>query len=261
MMKQLSQILCFTLFCFVSTACLAGGGNFYALPTRDGVKLPVWLIAPANATDIVILFSGGGGVLEITDKGIKHKTNFLIRTRQMFADRGLVVAIPDKPTDRADLFNFRTTAEHAEDIKVLMQFLRQRFPGKPLWLVGTSRGTISVASVAARIQGKAGPDGIVLTSSLTRGGINNYDSLQNVDLASIRVPTLIVHNKLDECRFTPFSDAEELTGKLRSVKIKAFKAFNGGQSPGDPCQPESYHGYMGIEKPVVNSIVAWIKSH
>lgn len=260
-MRPFLRIVCLLLTCLVSTLSQAGEGRFYAVPGRPGVTIPVWLIAPPQATGMVILFSGGAGKLVITDKGIKHQGNFLVRTRNMFADQGMIVAIPDKPSDKGDLFGFRTTREHAEDIAALMRFLRQRYPGKPLWLVGTSRGTISVANVAARLHGKAGPDGIVLTSSLTRGGVHNYDSLRDIDLGAITVPTLIVHNKKDECRFTPFSDAQALSAQLTAVKVKAFRAFDGGRSESDACQAKSYHGYLGIEAPVVASIVDWIKSH
>ncbi|MEJ2362168.1 MAG: alpha/beta hydrolase [Gammaproteobacteria bacterium] len=260
-MKQILSLVCIALVFTLPTPAQAAKGKFYAVPGRTGVTVPVWLIAPSQATDIVVLFSGGEGKLVITAKGIKHQANFLVRTRQMFADKGMIVAIPDKPSDKADLFGFRTTRAHAIDMSAVMQFLRRRYPGKPLWLVGTSRGTISVANVAAHIHGKAGPDGIVLTSSLTRGGVRNYDSLRDINLAAITVPTLVVHNRKDECRFTPFSDAEALPGLLTAVKVKAFKVFDGGRSPGEACQARSYHGYLGIEAPVVDSIVDWIKSH
>jgi len=247
--------------CLVSFSAWAVSGSYVAIPSRSGVKVPVWLIAPDSATGIVILFSGGGGILGITDSGIKHKGNFLVRTRQKFARQGMIVAIPDKPDDRAELFEFRTTQEHAEDISAVMKYLRQHYPAKPLWLVGTSRGTISVASVAARLHGKDGPEGIVLTSSLTRDGRSGYNSLRDINLSAITVPSLVVHNKKDECQFTPFSDAESLPGQLSGVKVKAFKAFDGGMTKSKPCQAKSYHGYLGIEEEVVEYIVDWIKSH
>lgn len=260
-MKRRLQLCLVFLICLFAGTSQANTGTYLNVATERSGGMPVWLIAPADAKQIVILFSGGGGNLHITQAGIKHQGNFLVRTRQMFADQQMIVAIPDKPADRADVFGYRTTAAHAQDIRALMGLLRQRFPGKPLWLVGTSRGTISVANVAARVQGASGPDGIVLTSSLTRGGVNNYDSLRDVDLSAIRVPVLIIHNRLDACRFTPFSDAEGLPAKLRNAPVKEFKAFTGGRSPGDDCQAKSYHGFLGIEKPVVDEIVKWIKSH
>jgi hypothetical protein len=144
---------------------------------------------------------------------------------------------------------------------MVMAFLRERHPGKPLWLVGTSRGTISVANVAARIQGKEGPDGIVLTSSVTEKSKKNLDSLQDIDLTAITVPTLVIHHKDEACNDTPYNLAEKLPGELSSVKVKEFVSFSGGGAVGDPCKGKSHHGFMGIEEKVVKSIVDWIKAH
>jgi hypothetical protein len=36
-----------------------------------------------------------------------------------------------------------------------------------VWLVGTSMGTVSATSAAARLAGAGGPDGLVLTSTVT----------------------------------------------------------------------------------------------
>jgi hypothetical protein len=61
----------------------------------------------------------------------------------------------------------------------------------PVWLVGTSASTISAVSVAARFPDpkSGGPDGIVLTSSLTvlAKGLCGR-SIYFAPLANIRVP-------------------------------------------------------------------------
>ncbi len=188
-------------FVFLALLCstsFAEQQGFHSLPTRDGVQQPLWLIEPDNATHSVILFAGGKGKLNIDESGIGDEGNFLVRTRHQFANKGMVVVVVDKPTDKGKLFHFRTTDKHVKDIKAVIEFLRKRHPGKPLWLVGTSRGTISVANMAARVQGKAGPDGIVLTSSVTKDK-KKRDSLEDIDLSSITVPTYIVHHNDDEC--------------------------------------------------------------
>lgn len=260
-MQQYRKILYLILIAVFSIPAYAAQQGFYGLPGREGVQQPIWLIEPEHATHIVVLFNGGGGNLQINEQGIVRQGNFLIRTCKLFAEKGMVVAVMDKPTDRADLFLFRKTAEHAQDIKVVMQFLRKRYPGKPLWLVGTSRGIISVADVAARLHGAEGPDGIVLTSSITRSKRCDTDSLQDIDLSAIQVPTYVVHHKQDECDVTPYAYAESLLTKLTAVKVKEFKGVSGGESRGNPFQPRSYHGYLGIEEGVVNAIVEWIESH
>lgn len=248
-------------FVLLSSTSFAEQTGFHSLSTRADVEQPFWLIEPDNAKHIVILFTGGNGRLDIDESGIAKEGNFLVRTRQQFADQGMVVAVVDKPTDREKLFRFRKTDKHAKDIKAVMDFLRKRHPDKPLWLVGTSRGTLSVANVAARVKGKQGPDGIVLTSSVTRKSKKNRDSHEDIGLSDITVPTYIVHHEEDECVVTPFDEAEMLMESLSSVKVKEFKGFSGGETVGNPCKGKSYHGFLGIEEKVVNDIVSWIKAH
>ena len=251
-------IVCYALLSSVANAEQEG---YFSVVSREGVKQPFWLIEPDNATQCVILFPGGNGNIDIEKSGIGIQGNFLVRTRNQFAKRGMVVAVVDVPSDKDKLFRFRKTAEHARDIQAVMAFIQQRHPNKPLWLVGTSRGTISAANVAARVQGNQGPHGIVLTSSVTKKSKKNLDSLEDVDLASITVPTLVVHHKDDECKVTPFDGAEGLLAELSAVKVKEFKSVSGGESPGKPCKGKSYHGFLGIEDNVVKLITDWIKAH
>ena len=260
-MQKLFRLTHILLITLLSSTCFAAQQGFHSLSTRAGVQQPLWLIEPENSTHIVILFAGGKGDLNITNSGIGDEGNFLVRTRDQFAKQGMVVAVVDKPSDKNKMIGFRTTKKHAEDIKAVMAFLRERHTGKPLWLVGTSRGTISAANVAARVQKKEGPDGIVLTSSVTKKSKMKLDSLEDIDMSSITVPTYVIHHKNDECNVTPYNQAEALLDKLSSVKVKEFKSFSGGRSKGDPCKGKSYHGFLGIEDKVVSTITDWIKSH
>ena len=262
MMKPIILLIQLVVLSVSWATVAADQKSFHSIPSeREGAEQPFWLIEPDNATHSVILFAGGSGVLDMGEYGIGQEGNFLVRTRSQFAAQGLVVAVVDRPTDRKKLFRFRTTKKHAKDIKAVILFLQERHPNKPIWLVGTSRGTISVANIAARFHGKAAPDGIVLTSSVTRKSKKNLDSLEDIDLSAITAPTYIVHHEDDECKVTPYDEAKELMDALSSVEVKEFKGFSGGRSPGKPCKGKSYHGFMGIEDEVVKSITDWIKAH
>lgn len=261
-MKPIILIIQLVVLSLSWSIAIADQKGFHSIPSeRGGAEQPFWLIEPDNATHSVILFAGGDGVLDMGEGGIGQEGNFLVRTRDQFAAQGMVVAVVDRPTDRKKLFRFRTTQKHAKDIKAVILFLQERHPGKPIWLVGTSRGTISVANIAARFHGKAAPDGIVLTSSVTRKSKKNLDSLEDIDLSAITVPTFIVHHEDDECNVTPYNEAKDLMNALSSVQVKEFKGFKGGRSPGKPCKGKSYHGFFNIEKEVVQSITDWIKAH
>lgn len=260
-MKNIKLLVHFVLLLSVCSTSFAAEEGFHSVQTRDDVEVPLWVIEPDNASHIVILIAGGKGRLNIDESGIGKEGNFLVRMRHEFAEMGTVVAVIDKPSDRKKLFRFRKTKKHTKDFKAVMAFLRKRNPNKPLWLVGTSRGTISAANVASRLHGKAAPAGIVLTSSVTRKSKKNRDSLEDIDLESITVPTYIVHHKNDECIVTPYDEAEELMDKLSAVKVKEFKGVSGGDTVSNPCKGKSYHGFLDIEDRVVKLIVDWIKAH
>ncbi|MGT2490597.1 hypothetical protein ACU4GD_08910 [Cupriavidus basilensis] len=65
------------------------------------------------------------------------------------------------------LNGFRQSAEHAEDARAVIAWMRGH-TSLPVWLAGTSRGTQSVAAIAIRLADGGGPDGIVLTSTILR---------------------------------------------------------------------------------------------
>ena len=232
------------------------------IPTRDGVTQSFVILRPAGTPAAsVILFAGGGGKLKIRDDGIRRmKNNFLVRSRRLFAAEGFLVAVIDAPSDRQrdSLRDFRIGEEHASDIAAVMAYLRQQ-AAAPVWLIGTSRGTLSAAHGGASLQ-QDGPAGIVLTSSVTRLSRRMADSLRQVDLKAIRVPTLVVHHKDDDCYVTPYYDMEALMGWLENAPRKELLSFEGGNEPvSDECQPLSPHGYFGIEDKVVAAIAGWIK--
>jgi hypothetical protein len=244
------------------------GQQVIDLQTRPGVTTRYLALAPGNPRAAVLLFTGGQGVANIPDNpgpGWARNGNFLVRTRTLFRDRDLFVAVIDVPSDHRDGYGaFRATAEHAEDVATVIANIRQRAPGVPVWLVGTSRGTISAASVAARLPKEKGADGLVLSSSLTRPGGRNAgpggtQTVFDFDLASITMPALVVHHREDHCFATPFVDAETLRGKFTRASRSGLLAFSGGLPRESPeCEPQAPHGFFGIEREVVDAIADWI---
>ncbi|MEJ8814916.1 hypothetical protein WKW77_27845 [Variovorax ureilyticus] len=72
------------------------------IPTRPGVTQRMLVLSPPTPKASVILFAGGHGGLQIFPNGSLKwgEGNFLVRTRQLFADQGLMVAVVDAPSDR-----------------------------------------------------------------------------------------------------------------------------------------------------------------
>lgn len=231
------------------------------LPTRAGVTQRFVYLAPPNPRASVVLFAGGNGELRITPDGVfkSGKGNFLVRTRQMFADRGLAVIVVDAPSDRQEapfLSGFRQRREHVDDIKAVIAWARQQNP-LPVWLIGTSRGTQSAAYVTATLSTEGGgPDGLVLTSTILDDPKGR--PVPAMDLGAIRVPVLVLHHAQDGCRLCAPDLLPGLMDKLGGVSRKALIMVSGGQSEGDPCEARAYHGYNGIEREVVDRIADWI---
>jgi len=231
------------------------------IPSRPDVTESFLLVKPPRpAVASVILFMGGRGAVGLQQGRIgPRNTNFLVRTRQRFADRGLLVAVIDVPSDRTSqaLVGFRTSAEHATDVRALIAALRAEAP-VPVWLIGTSMGSVSAASVAARLA-EGGPDGIVLTSSVMGRNREMGESLQDVALDRIRVPVLVVHHRDDGCPSSRYADTSWAMRQLSGAPKKELLTFSGGDTPqSPPCEPLAPHGYFGIEERVVEAIAAWI---
>lgn len=231
------------------------------VPSRPGVTQRILIITPEKPKAAVILFAGGDGGLTLEADGRIPKLagNFLVRSRQLFADQGFTTVVIDTPSDKQShpyLSGSRQTAEHVADVKAVIAWLRQQAK-IPVWLIGTSRGTQSAAWVATRLAtADGGPDGIVLTSSMLTDRISR--AVPEMELERLRIPVLVVHHREDACRYCLLSDMPRLMDRLTSPPRKELIVFAGGDNSGDPCGARAYHGYSGIEREVVERIAAWI---
>jgi dienelactone hydrolase len=231
------------------------------IPTRPGVTQRIVYLSPESPQAAVILFAGGHGGLQIDLNGSFKwgEGNFVVRTRQLFAKHGLSVAVVDAPSDRQAapfLGGFRQRPEHVVDIKAVIAWLKQQ-ANVPVWLVGTSMGTLSAAFVATQVgPGAGGPDGLVLTSTML-----SFDAGRPVPampLQNLAIPVLVVHHEQDGCKYCAYRDIPRLMEKLRSTPKKELMTFKGGENRGDPCEAFAYHGFNGLEKDVIAKIAEWI---
>ena len=122
-----------------------------------GVTVPLLFYGPDHPVAAVILFAGSNGLLKLSTSGVgQGASNFVVRTRQLYAAANMCTVLVDAPSDHPNgLGNgYRTGATCADDIEPVIGYLQQHCAGTPIWLVGTSRGTISSANVAARLDGQ-----------------------------------------------------------------------------------------------------------
>jgi hypothetical protein len=247
----------------IFTATAAHAGEIVDVASR-GERTRLLIEGPANPSAVVVLFAGGHGALGLGDQGeiAWGGGNFLVRSRGLFQRAGFVTALIDAPTDRLSsglLNQFRSSEAHAEDVGAAIRVLREKFH-VPVWLIGTSRGTNSVANAAIRLESEP-PDGIVLTSSMLRFNRKGPHLLQ-MDLHAITLPVLIVHHVKDACNVTPFEEVPQLEVALSAAKTVAVLSYEGGSPTREEvCGAYHYHGFRGIEKKVISDISDWILSY
>jgi hypothetical protein len=248
--------LAFLLLSFAG--CAAAADRLVFAETRPGVRVGYWLMERPGATATVMLLPGGEGGIGSVKGAEPRSKNFLVRTRELFAAAGFNVAVVGKPSDTDDLTReFRAGAKHAEDLRMVAERLRAQL-GKPVWLVGTSRGSVSAAAAGAKLDPPA-IAGIVLTSSVTysRAGF----ATPNLALADVRVPVLVLHHKRDACRDCDPREAHMITDRLTGAPVKKLLLVDGGGDPSGPvCEPMHYHGFIGMEAEAVQHIVDFIRA-
>ena len=254
-----------TLTCLVLMGCTAHASSQVTekvvdISTRPHVSQRMLVLSPKDPKAATVLLAGGHGGLRISANGSFGwgKGNFLVRSRQLFADQGLLVAVIDAPSDRQNrpyLSGFRGTREHVMDLKAVIAWVRQQ-ADVPVWLVGTSRGTQSASYAATYLTGHDGPDGLVLTSTILTD--SKEFSVPALQLDRLRIPVLVVHHVDDGCSHCSYADISRLMDKLANSPKKELLPVKGGVSKGDPCEAYSYHGFNGIESEVVKKIGAWI---
>jgi predicted alpha/beta-hydrolase family hydrolase len=207
---------------------------------------------------IALLYIGGSGNINLRTEGGRVKfgaRNFLPRSRAEFARNGIIPVVMDAPSDQGDLTDgYRMGEEQAADARAVIAELKKRYPGLPLHVVGTSRGTISAAHVARALGAEV--SGVVLTSSLFGSSERrkaSLGSLRSFDFASIKLPLLFVHHREDGCEHTPYSKAQMLAGQYPLVSVRGGKPPESG-----PCDPLSAHGFFGREAETVDAIAGWM---
>src|SRR5205823_273920 len=150
-----------------------GAAEMVTVAARPGVTQS-FVIMPMEGREpaaIALLYTGGGGRinLRVEEGGVKFGArNFLPRSGAEFVRNGVLPVVMDAPSDQGELTEgYRMGAEQTVDARAVIQELKKRFPAVPIYLVGTSRGTISAAFVGRELADDVA--GVVLTSTMFGG--------------------------------------------------------------------------------------------
>lgn len=248
--------LCLFLLCLLLSPITWSKDRLMTVSVRNSETISYWWMPKEGALATVVLFPGGNGGMGYRD-GVPASGNFLVRSREAFRAEGFNVAILGNPSDKRQLDDaWRMSAAHLSDIRSVMDDIQRQGAAQPIWLVGTSRGTVSVAAAAIGLSGSIA--GAVLTASITSPQLASAVSRQ--DIGQITVPVLVYHHEDDACRVTRAAETAQIMPLLRQAPVKKRLIVSGGENPsGAPCEAFHWHGFVGMEERAVKDIGGWIK--
>ncbi len=230
------------------------------IPTRSGVTQSFFVadMGPKKAEAIALMYIGGGGNIRLRMEDGRPKfgeQNFLPRSRREFVRNGILPVIMDAPSDQQGRLGmsdqYRWSKDQTEDARAVLAELKKRFPGLPIFVVSTSRSTLTAASLGRALGDEVA--GTVLTSSMAAVGRGGYSSLSGFNFGALKAPVLFAHHRADGCEATPYFLAARLAGSHPLISVK------GGTPPeSGPCDPFAPHGYFGKEAETVDAITAWM---
>ena len=239
-------------------------GRTEGIFSKSPVHQRAILARPAKPTDTALLFFRGyPGIARIQSVGDKQRNlqPFMRMNQRLFAEEGIALVVMDCPTDQwnmagdlpmACLDNYRSSAEHADDVRSVIAKLKQEYGFSRIFIMGHSFGTISTRWLAKRL-------GNEISGSIHSASMNGYNpkgwanSLLGFSYDSIAAPVLHVHNQGDICRDTPYLAVKQYAGDNLMTVV-------GGVGHGDPCGATNLHSYEGREQVVVRGIISWIKT-
>jgi hypothetical protein len=224
---------------------------------RGDAYLPTYVMENPKATATIILLPGGDSGTLIDSNGKPTSANFLVRSREFFFRENFNVLIVFRATDMNKLeYEYRVSKEHMDELKYVLNYAKEKFK-KPIWLVGTSRGTVSGTAASIALKEQKLISGLVLTSSVTN---RVTGAIATQKLSEITIPVLVVHHKMDGCKICDPSEAREINNYLTSTPVKKFIMVEGGSNPtGDYCQALHWHGFINYEQETTKMITDWIK--
>lgn len=280
----MTRAVALAMLCVVTVAAIARAqsktdcGEVVTIQTHDRTTTRYAFArptAPAPGEPIaVVLLPGGGGHLDLDANGCPRalKGNSLVRSIPEFRNLGFATALVDSPSDHVGddgLGGFRSSSQHADDLGKVIADVRARANGL-VWVIGTSRGTISAVNAASRLSGASAPDGLVLTSALMSGAARGArkpwatQSVFDLPLGKIRMPVLVVGHAADACLRSPATMMDAITARTNGVREQIVTVTGGPGIAGTPasldaCEGRMPHGFVDQEAAVAAGIARFIR--
>jgi hypothetical protein len=234
--------------------------GMFTITTRPGVSQSFFVAGMGGVKPqaVAIVYTGGYGTLNLRMEGGQAKFgqgNFLVRARTDFIRNGVLPVLVDVPSDERQGVSdqYRFSDKQVADARAILAEVRKRAPGLPIFIVTTSRSTLSGAHLARSLSPEEAA-GVMLSSSISVSvGPSSTYTLSGFNWKSVKLPLLIVHHRGDTCRATPYGPMARAAEGFALISVK------GGKPPeSEPCEPFAAHGFYGKEAETVDAIAGWM---
>jgi len=219
------------------------------------ITLPCLIDMPdaGDVRTVLLVIPGGNGKVNLRTKDGKiiHDvgSNPFIRNAAALRERGIGLAMPDCPSDRATGINvtFRKGSEHADDLRAVLKELRARHPKARITFATSGSGGVSALFVAGGLGRDL--DGIILA------GVDS-NQLHAYSHSAVKQPVLMLHHAADSCDSSPFIEAKEIAEQYSFTLVP----FSGGGPDKDknPCHSRTRHALYGLDGRFVETISSWL---
>ena len=208
------------------------------------------LLTPAkNAKAVVLLFPGGGGVLNLQDDGSTSNFHTFVRSKDLWAQYGIDSVLVDTPYDLGGgIRNSRSIRDHQQRIFNVVSFYKEKF-NLPVWIFGHSMGTVSVTEFV-----NGGKEKEKLIAGVIVAGTYRSATIDS----DVTAPVLAIHHVDDGCASTPFVSSERIIESRNKKLSSQFIQMDGGISEGDVCGSRAYHGFNQKEPEFVKAAAQFI---
>ncbi|MBU3538335.1 alpha/beta hydrolase [Polynucleobacter sp. UK-Gri1-W3] len=221
----------------------------FDVPYKDDAPTRTLLTPVKNAKAVVLLFPGGGGVLNLQDDGSTTNGHTFVRSKDLWAQYGIDSVLVDTPYDLgAGLRNSRSIRDHQQRILNVVTYYKEKL-NLPVWVFGHSMGTVSVTEFV-----NGGKEKEKLIAGVIVAG--TYRSA-TVD-SDVTLPVLAIHHLNDSCGSTPLVSSERIIEGRSNKLTSQFIQIEGGISEGDVCGSRAYHGFNQKESEFVKSAAQFI---
>lgn len=168
------------------------------------------------------------------------------------------------------LAGFRLHSEHARDLGRVISDVRTRTGATVVWLIGHSRGTLSVANAAGRLAGADAPDGIVLAAPMLVSDPGSRrkpwvaQTVYDTGIKTFRGDVLLVGHAADSC---PRSLPERMDALLpgaaaarQQVVLLTGGPFSVGRTPSlSACEVREPHDFVDQDSAFADGVLRFIR--